>query len=478
MKKWIHIIGIAGVVTSAIAVMYKQKGWKVTGSDKGFFPPVTDYLAKHNIDILRGFDANRLNKQGVYPDLIVVQSVIGTNNIEYSFALENKLNIKTFPEIIADEVIVDDNSIIVVGTYGKTSTTAILQKIFEQANIEVSYMYGAFNTNLDENIKSKSSSTKYSIVEGDEYIESLENRKSKFFRYKPKYLLINGISWEHPDVFPTEQSYVDNFVNLIKTMPSDGIIFANACDKNTVSITQNAHCKVIYFATHIDQAFCQYNWYLNYDSKPLPTLVSNHEISDKFEIIPFERNIIGQFNDYNFLAASVVSYELGIRKERIQEALANFGGIKRRLETRFKNSKLQIIDDFGSSPPKAMASLVSIRQSFPNYHIITIFEPNTGNRTPESVDLYKNVFDKSNEIIFPRFTKLPKTNIERYDSSQLAEKLKKYYPDIKLIDNDQELITYITTKIQFIDKKFVILFLGSHGFRGMINKLIETVSNS
>ncbi|MCA9383734.1 hypothetical protein KC909_05180 [Candidatus Dojkabacteria bacterium] len=472
-KKWVHIIGISGVTTSGVAKMFLDLGWKVTGSDKGFFPPVSTFLEKNNLEIAPGYKAERLHDGEQIPDLVVAQGVKGNTNPEYVEAEKLGVRIINYPQVLSEYVIHPHNSIVVTGTYGKTTINSMLIKIFQQAEKEISYMVGGFTTNFDQTVKAKQDNTEYSIVEGDEYLVSLEETTSKFFKYSAKYLIVNAVKWDHPDMFPTEEEYILNFEKLVKDVPADGLIVANANDENTVRVTKLARCKVIYYSIDIEKAFVKPQWYLIKESKPLPTIVRDPE-QNVAEIIPYEKQIIGDFNEENILAASVLSYELGIRKERIQEAIADFKGIKRRLEKRYENEKAIIVDDFGSSPPKAIGTLNAIKDDFPDWKIIAIFEPNTGNRTQQSLELYDNAFEKADKLILPRFTKLPSTDQERFNADDLATYLENKNVFVTYIPNDSELVEYLTQEAKQ-DEKTIIVFMGSHSFRRMIDKLVANL---
>lgn len=477
LPEWVHFVGICGVVTSGLAVMFKYNGVKITGSDKGFFPPISTYLEKYDIQIAIGYKAERLtDEDGKHPDLVIVQGLKGEKNLEYQEALRLGIPIKSYPSVLSEYVITNE-SIVVAGTYGKTTITAALVSMFEKAKIEISYMYGGVSPEMKETTKAQTQNTKYSIVEGDEYLTSLSDKTSKFFYYNPKYLIINSCQWEHPDLFPTQAEYIANFKKLIDVIPQNGIIIANANDKNVVEITQNANCRVIYYSANKDNAYIQAHWYLENTSKPLPTFVKlDRDIAD-LEIIPYERKIIGEFNEENLLASTALAYEFGIKKERIQEAISEFKGIKRRLEIKYQNQNFIIIDDFGSSPPKARGSIKALKGDYPDSEIYVIFEPNTGNRTEASLATYENAFEDVDEIIFPRFTRLPKTGLYRFNEQELSDRLKQYYSNITVVPDDGVLLKLLVKYIELgPDKHKIIIFMGSHGFRGMIDNLVKYFS--
>jgi len=473
-KKWIHIIGIAGVTTGAMAVMFKEKGWNVTGSDKGFYPPMSTFLKENKINILPGFKKDRLKKNGKSPNIVLVEGVKGDSNPEVAIAKKLNLKLVNFPVLLQDHVINDNHSIVVVGTYGKTTITASLVNIFLSSKKNISWMIGGIPVQKIKPINAKTKNSLFSVVEGDEYLISLNDKRSKFFLYKPNHLIISATKWDHPDLFPTEKSYINNFAKLIKTIPNNGLIVANANDKNTINVCKFAKSKIIYYSSNPKKALVNPDWIIVKDSKPLPCFVKFANKSP-VEIIPYEKQVLGDFNDENLLASCVMAYEKGVKKEDIQNAIINFKGIKRRLEIKKQTENYVVIDDFASSPPKVVGALEQIKKLFPKSKIITIFEPNTGNRTIASLQTYPEAFVKTNLVILPRFTKLPTNKLFSYIKEEdIAQKIKED-TNVKIIKDDKILLDFLTKEIKLAqkDQHLVIAFLGSHGFRGLINELVS-----
>ena len=473
MNKWVHIIGVCGVTTSGIAVCFKKEGWQVTGSDKGFFSPVSDYLLAYNINVLPGFKKERLTNKAQHPDLVVFQGTKGINNEELLEAQRLRLTIKSYPEILEDYVVNKKNSIVVCGSFGKTTTTALLVNIFKKTKYSTSFMVGGLNHNLSPNIVFNNKSD-FSIIEGDEYITSYQNPISKYFYYHPKYVILTGVSWDHADVFKNENEYIKNFIKFVKQIPKDGILVYNLDDNNAVKVSKEAICKKItYKLSHIPSD--KTDWEIIKDSKPLPCIVRNINNNKNLEIIPYERNVIGKINDENILAAAALAYELGIKKEIIQLGIKSFYGIKRRMEIRYKTSDLIIVDDFGSTPIKVSTSLKTIHEDFPNFHNVIIFEPSSGNRVAERIKSYEKTFLNSEMVILPRFSILPPSkSIKRFTEDDLAKKLMKSGFNAKVILNDILLVKFLS-ELAHKKKPLIILFMGSHSFRKIIPNLIEDV---
>ncbi len=455
-SSWIHFIGISGVTMAPIANAFKEQGWFVTGSDKGFFPPMSTYLIEKAITVEVGFRKEHLKREyykekygdklnfdlGKHPDLVVIGASMGSKNPELLFAKEQKLKVKSYPQVLEKYEIKEGGSIVVSGTYGKTTITSLLVHIFQKAGENISFMIGALAKDIPDGVKLKDEDTKWSITEGDEYVSASFDQRSKFVHYHPNYLILTSAELDHTDIFPTKEAFIENFKNLAESVPSEGLIVANKNGENIDQVVENATAKVIFY---------------EYDEKDFP----------------YEEKLIGDHNRENIIAAATLARNLNLPSETIKEAVASFQGIKRRLEIRLDLEDAKVIDDFGSTPAKARGSLAAVKQEFSKYKIVAIFEPNAGNRTQEAVPLYDNVFKDAAEVIIPRLSSVKsKEGQMRLGGRDLAEVIAKTHKRVVYFTDDDKLIEYLA---KFKGKK-VIVFMGSHGFRGMIERTIKTIS--
>ncbi len=473
MDKWVHFIGIAGVTTAGLAKSFKDLGYLVTGSDKGFYPPVKDFLEKNNIQISLGYKPERLEVNGVHPDLVVIQGTKGDKNAEYIKAKELNLNIKTYPEVLKDYCVLYDSSIVVAGSYGKSTITAILVNIFKTNNTPISYMFGGFDMYLNDNVKFKDHFTKYSVVEGDEYLTSLENTQSKFFYYSPKYLILNGIEWDHQDLFPTFELYLNNFKKLIETIPENGLIVANYDNENVRTVVENAKAKVVFVSSKFSFDNTA-KWKLILDSTPKKVLFrSKDELKDNL-MIPFKEQIVGEFNNMNILLAAAMAFELGVTQSSIQTGIETYTGLKRRLEVRYTKNDNYIIDDFGSTVGKAKFAIEAVQKDFPKHTIHLIFDPSSGNRSRISLNEYGKVFESVKPTIeLAKFSIIPDKDDQKFSEEEFANKLESFGLKVNKYANDIDCVNSL--KDVFKEQGKVILFLGSHSFRGMISNLIKSI---
>lgn len=475
--KKIHFIGICGVAMSALAIAFQKKGWRVTGSDAGFFPPISTHLKENNIDFYPGWHVEKMTANGD-PDLIVVGNVASSTNLEWEYVQKNKLNYKSYPEVIA-EYFVKENSIVCAGTYGKTSTTALLTWILQDAGFDPSYMFGGLSQN--NILAAQISDGKYSILEGDEYKSSRWDNNPKFSHYSTTHLLLTSVIWDHADVYPTEQKYLDAFIKLIQSIPTNGMVVICIDNANVAELTKSIGKKVTYGKNE--------NADYKYSNVVSSKQGTSFDIEHKNNTYKIESVLLGNYQAENIAGCFAMALELGINVEQIISSIKSFKGIKRRLEKRYEND-ITIFDDIAHSPIKAQSILETLKSVY-NGKIIAVFEPNTGNRRPASFPGYNNAFSKADEVIIPRLTKIKiDTNDteEPADGKKLAEIIKKTHHNVVYINNDAELLKAILQKVEpqgeipnraatggSGSRSDCIVFLGSHGFRGMIDELITSL---
>ncbi|MEK7131843.1 MAG: Mur ligase family protein [Patescibacteria group bacterium] len=482
--KHIHFIGICGVAMGALAAAFHKEGWQISGSDVGFFPPISDYLKGNDISFYPGWHQEKMTADGD-PDIVVVGNVAGSGNAEFIYARKNNLNYKSYPEVIA-EYIVQKNSLICAGTYGKTSTTALLTFILEKAGINPSYMFGGLSLNLPVSAKIKDATmlsaahtslpssqeglTKqgdgWSVLEGDEYKTARWDSRPKFKLYSPTHLLLTSVSWDHADIYPTEETYLQAFKDLISMIPAAGLIVACVDDlkiKNVLAANVNG-ARVI---TYGKDPTARFSYSQVKQTTAGISFIIKHENVEYNIVAP----VLGEHMAENICGCFAMAKEINIDETIILKSIGEFKGIKRRLEKRCEG-KITIYDDLGHSPAKAKASLGTLRAIYPHSKITAIFEPNTGNRKSQSIPGYNKAFMAADEVIVPTLTRIktdPKDIDPPFDGKKLAEVISRTQPQTVYIENDDKLIEYIKNNTK---KEDVVVFLGSRGFRGMIEKLV------
>jgi len=457
----IHIIGICGVATSAIAIAFKNKGCIVTGSDKGFYPPVSTELEKNNIPFYAGWHSENIGT----PDMIMTGGG-GTSpsNPEVLYAKDHKIPVYSYPEIL-EKYFIKENSIVTAGTWGKTTTSSLLSFILIQADLYPSYFTGGLSLSHSTGYISDS---KWSVVEGDEYQVSISDKRPKFVYYSPTHLLLTSVSWDHADLYPTEKAYFDEFKDLIKKIPPQGSIVACKDNEGVKEITENS--KFISYGKNPDADYHYHS--IEHTNKGLAFIIQYRDESWKIN-----SPMLGRFNAENITGCFAMAHSIGIKPEKIISAINDFKGIRRRFEKRLEG-EITVLDCHAPTPEKASSVLESIREVY-NKNIIAIYEPNIGGRQRNSALMYDNAFKNVDILIIPRLTKLKvagdiseNSSDQPLEGQELTTIIRKTHTKTDYIENDEEVINSLKSQSKPGD---VIVFLGSHGFRGMIEETIKVL---
>jgi len=508
VKSFVHFIGICGVGMGALAIMMKKKGYRVTGSDVGFYPPISTHLKEHGIEYYAGWHTKKMGT----PDLVVVGNVASSENPEWQFVQENKIPFVSYPELVAREL-VRKNSIVCAGTYGKTSTSALLSWILINAGLKPAYMFGGLSQTPA--LASDDLGGKWSVLEGDEYKTARWDNGPKFSHYSPTHLLLTAVQWDHADVYPTEESYFEAFEKLIASIPKDGLLVVSEQAISVIPVKlvldPDRGTKISDPKGQIPASAGMTNKIVTYGQSPKcdyrysDVVQTKNGLEFDIHLIPntyhLKTNLIGDFQAENICGAFALACAIGIAPKKIIASIKSFHGIKRRLEKRgTTKTGAAVIDDIAHSPAKAKSVLETLKQTYKpvipvklvldpdrgtkisdlkrqipasagmtNGKIYCVFEPNSGNRKFETQTGYDHAFDNADEIIIPRLTKL-KNDAEFMSGAQLTEIIQKTNPNAKYIDSDDELVRYLQQKTRTSD---VVVFCGSHGFRGMIEELIR-----
>ena len=487
--KHVHFVGICGVGSSPVAIALHKFGYRVTGSDKGFYPPVSVELEEAGVEFYAGWHPEKMGT----PDIVLTGGA-GTspNNPEIVEAKKHNVPVYSFAEFIG-KYFVKKNSIVTTGTWGKTTCAAFLAHILTEAGLKPSYMIGGIPISIPSGALTDSSESEWSVIEGDEYQAAIWDKKAKFWYYSPTHLLLTSVSWDHADLYLTEDAYFAEFEKLVASIPEKGLIVACIDDTGVRKVIDHAKCRVVTYGRHS-----------NADYKYLKVGESRDGIRFGImkgkEAIAIESQIIGGFQAENITGCFVMAKEIGIPTKTIISSIASFVGIKRRFEKRFETlnpdgSGATVFDCNAPTPEKARAVLRDLRKIYPRStssgqatKIIAIFEPNIGGRTSESAIKYTGAFSAADTVIIPTLTKLkidPNSPTRPIEGRDLADLIARGHSDVRYIPKDDKLVEQLAylaaPPLGDLEVKppsgCVIVFLGSHSFRQMIEQIVEKLNH-
>ena len=385
----IYFLGIAGAGMSALASVLASEGHRVSGSDGAVYPPVSTYLERLGIPYHRGFDAAHVPADA---DLAIVGSSASLNlaeNPELAEILRRGLPRYSFPEYLGLHT-QDRTNIVVAGSFGKSTLTALCAVLMREAGRDPGYFIGAVPLDLDAT--GRWGADPEFLMEGDEYIVGGEDRRSKFELYHPSHVLISSLVHDHLNVFPTMESYEAPFVELIGLLPPEGrLVCANA-----------------YPALHRLTAGREVVWYGlepcegYYAEGVTPGEVTRFDLRTPGGArIPVETELLGLHNVENIVGAAALLLELGlIDAEALQRGARRFRGVARRLDKKTTSSRLPAYEGFGSSYEKARSAIEAIALHFPDRPQVVVFEPHALSWSDrEALAWYDTVFEGVSRVL-------------------------------------------------------------------------------
>jgi UDP-N-acetylmuramate: L-alanyl-gamma-D-glutamyl-meso-diaminopimelate ligase len=311
----VHFVGICGTAMASTAAAMQEKGVKVTGSDQNVYPPMSTFLAERKIEVISGYAEQNLARK---PDLVVIGNAIIRGNPEAEYVLDHKLPYCSLPELLRHYFIRGKRSVVVTGTHGKTTTTALLAWVFEHNGLNPSYLIGGIPNNFGQGARFTDS--EWFIIEGDEYDTAFFDKRSKFVHYLPEVGIINNLEYDHADIFESLEPIKTAFNHFIRIIPRNGLLLGNGDDANLAPLLNVTHCPVKRFGLGDGNAVQAFN--IRYG----PT-------ATQFEIpsFKFHTNFLGEMNVRNALAVIGCAKHCGLKNQQIQSAFDTFKGIRRRL---------------------------------------------------------------------------------------------------------------------------------------------------
>lgn len=468
-SKKVHLIGICGSGMSALAVLLKESGWQVTGTDEDFFGPIPLYLKKNKILFYKKYNERNIPKD---TDLVVIGNNIPLSveeNSEKKRAVKLGLKIQSLPETLA-MLSRNTENIVVAGSSGKSTVTGLLSWCLFKGKKDPSYFIGALS--LDLKNSSHIGKGNDFVLEGDEYTSSKNDQRSKFLHFDPTSVLLTSIRHDHVNVFPTEKSYKEPYKKLVKKIPKKGILVYSLDNKNNKEIAKYAKCKSVSYSLENKNA----NWYaqnIKYGIRPSFDLMSKEKNGEK-KIVMIKTNLLGKHNIENIIGAGALLLEnKKITPKVFAKAISSFRGIKSRIELKSKKTKVQIYEGFGSSYEKAKAIFDTLRLHFPKRRIIAIFEPHAFSwRNRKFIKWYQTIFNNVDEVVMLPAASYGKKAKDQLTSVEVWQEAKKY-KDIHIVKNEREGLEIIN---KLVKKDEVIALVSSGSLFGLNNsvpKLME-----
>jgi UDP-N-acetylmuramate: L-alanyl-gamma-D-glutamyl-meso-diaminopimelate ligase len=460
----IHLSGICGTAMASLAGLLQLQGHRITGSDKAAYPPMSDLLHRLGIPILEPYAEANLEPA---PDLVVIGNALSRGNPEVERVLDQRIPFTSMPALLREEFLTGRESLVIAGTHGKTTTTSMLAWLYqvashEDAALEPSFLIGGVAENFETSFQLRP--TRTFIVEGDEYDTAFFDKGPKFLHYFPDALILTHVEFDHADIYADLEAVKTAFKRLVNLVPRRGVIVAYDGSENVTEC--------------VSRAFCRVERYGFTESADWRIVNLRHEDGlTRWEVMhngarwaEFEMQLAGEHNALNATAAAALAAGQGISLDAIQQALASFKSVKRRLEVRATIGGITVIDDFAHHPTAIRETLRALRGVYPQARLWAVLEPrsNTLRRKVLEADLVASLRLADRVVLAGVYQQQRIPDAERLHPEDVVHALNGAGTQAELLPDADAIVNVIAPQLQSGD---VVAILSNGGFDGIYEKL-------
>ena len=466
----IHLSGIGGSAMSPLAGMLAERGYRVTGSDAGVYPPASTFLESLGIRWANGFNETNLQP---HPDLVVIGNALSRGNPEVEYILDHKLAYRSMPQILEEFFIPGRDSLIVTGTHGKTTTTSLLSWILHVAGRRPDFLVGGIAENFGRSYGLGGGDE--IVLEGDEYDSAFFDKGPKFLHYHPDELIITSLEFDHADIYADLAAIELQFRRLVNLVPRCGRIVAWGDDEPLAvpvrRVIEKAFCRVETFGLG-----GKTDWIAG-DLKFVENEIHFRIVHRSEEILRARFPMAGRHNVLNALAASAIALGRDVPRDAVAEALATFRGVRRRLQLRGESAGVMIVDDFAHHPTAIRATLEAARTRWPGRKIWAAFEP-------RSNTMRRNVFEAplaaalnaADAVVLGSVNRANLlSDAERLSPQRVVATLRAAGKTAEAFDTADAIADFLSAHANSGD---VILVMSNGSFDGLCGKLQERLSTA
>jgi UDP-N-acetylmuramate: L-alanyl-gamma-D-glutamyl-meso-diaminopimelate ligase len=368
----IHLIAVCGVGMAPLAGLLLSQGYRVTGSDQNVYPPMSTYLAGLGVSALPGYKAAHLSDR---PDLVVIGNAVSRNNPEVEETLRLGIPYISFPQALGKFLIGSRRSLVISGTHGKTTTSALMAWVLDRAGYDPSFFIGGMPLNFGDGFRQGSGD--WVVLEGDEYDSAFFDKGPKFLHYCPEKVILTSVEFDHADIYRDLDHLKASFRKLAEIIPPGGsLLVCNEYDA-AKEIAVSARCDVRFYGDKEPRGWQARNIRPSGPATCFEPFMEGRNSDGEVKVA-----LIGRHNVSNALAVYAMARELGIAPETIRDSMATFAGVKRRQELKGEAAGITVLDDFAHHPTAIRETIEGVRAAYPGRRIWAVFEPrsNTSRR--------------------------------------------------------------------------------------------------
>jgi UDP-N-acetylmuramate: L-alanyl-gamma-D-glutamyl-meso-diaminopimelate ligase len=450
---------------ATLAALLKHRGHDVSGSDEHVYPPMSDFLAAERINVLEGYRAEHV---AAAPDLVVVGNAISRGNPELEAVLDSGIRYASLPETIRDEWLWDAQSIVIAGTHGKTTTTALTGWLLTAAGADPTVLIGGIARNFgDDGASYRIGKGKAFVIEGDEYDSAYFDKTAKFLKYLPDIAVVNNIEFDHADIYRDLDEVRLAFRRLVNLVPRNGLTLIGADSPDAAALTGHARSRVQTFGLG-DGA----EW------RGLDVRVgrgSTFRVERAGEDLgEFSMPLLGDHNVRNALVAIAVGVDLGLDLEQLRKGLAAFRGVKRRLEIVGEAGGVTVYDDFAHHPTAVEETLKAVRRSAPGRKVWAIFEPRSASSCRRVFqDDFARALSGADEVVIASVFRSSLPPEERLSESKLVDDLTAASVHARHLPDVDTIVQTVTNEAGDGD---LVVVMSNGGFGGIHRKLLAALA--
>lgn len=446
----IHILGVCGTFMSGIAIIARQSGHQVTGSDMNVYPPMSIQLAQQGIELMEGYDPAHIAPD---VDCVIVGNVVKRGNPAMEYVLEKGIPYVSGPEWLAKNILQNRWVLAVSGTHGKTTTTSLLTWVMQHAGLEPGFLVGGVPENFG--VSARIGKHPYFVIEADEYDSAFFDKRSKFIHYRPKTLILNNLEFDHADIFPDLEAIKLQFQYLLRTVPGNGLIVHHAQDENIKDVlSRGCWTPVVGFAGKNS------TWRAEMIKPDGSVFALIHDGKTVGEV---HWSLLGKHNVDNALAAIAAAHHAGVTPEQAVAALKEFKNVKRRLEVKGAVKNIVVYDDFAHHPTAIATTLSGLRAKIGKARLIAVLE--FGSYTMRS-GVHK---EKIQEALHDADMVVCKSTDQDWGLKNILAGFKQPTAIYQDVDN---LVSKLAPSLQSGDH---VVIMSNSGFGGIHEKLLATL---
>ena len=452
----IHILGICGTFMGGLAILAKQLGHRVSGSDKNVYPPMSTQLESQGINLYEGYGENQFQPE---PDLVIVGNALSRGNPAIEYMLNRRLRYTSGPQWMSEHLLRERWVIAAAGTHGKTTTSSMVAWILEFAGLNPGFLIGGVPKNFG--VSARLGDSPFFVIEADEYDTAFFDKRSKFLHYHPQTAILNNLEFDHADIFPDIASIERQFHHLVRVIPENGKII-RPLESNALNRVIDQGCW-----SPIEYLEADDGWSANLLEKDGSHFEVNYCGEKQGEVV---WSCTGQHNVMNGLAAIAASRHAGVEPKISIEALAEFEGVKRRMELSGIARGVNVYDDFAHHPTAIQSTLEGLRASVGSHRIIAVIEPRSNTMR---MGIHKETLANSCDSADEAFWYHPESL--EWDVSAIREKAKLTKGvNIEIFSSIADIISRVVEIAQPGDS---IVIMSNGGFGAIHQKLLERLAD-